>query len=69
MILKFDDEQRRNEFVSDLEHWLRGPNVRIRGIQKEVREKNLLALAVTKDDRQQSLERFFKMAFAQVCSR
>ena len=67
LVIKFNDEEQRSAFISDLHHWLQRPDVEIRGKKDERREKTLLRLAVTKEDRQKKLEKFLRSAFAQVC--
>ncbi|XP_072031527.1 dual oxidase 2-like [Amphiura filiformis] len=66
LVIRFDNESKRNAFISDFELWLAKPNVRIRGKQMQIREKNLRAMATTKEDRQKTLEKFVKLVFAQV---
>ena len=66
LVVRFDDEEQRKGFVSDLQHWLERPDIEIKVRHEERREKNLLKLAITKEERQKSTERFLRLAFAQV---
>ena len=66
LVIRFDKKEQRSAFISDLQHWLERPDIGIKGMRMESGEKNLLKSAVTKEDRQQSLERFLRLAFAQV---
>lgn len=66
LVLRFDDEGERKIFVSDLQHWLERPDIGIKVRQAERREKNLLKLAITKEERQENIDRFLRLAFAQV---
>ena len=66
LVMKFDDEELRTEFISDLENWLGSTEVGIGRERREIRETEMLKMAVTKAHRQKTLERFFRVAFAQV---
>ena len=66
LVMRFDDEGLRTEFVSDLESWLGSTEVGVGRERFEVKEAQLLKDAITKGQRQKLLERFFRVAFAQV---
>ena len=66
LVMRFDDEELRTEFVSDLESWLGSTEVGVGRERHEVKEAELLKNAITKGQRQKLLESFFRVAFAQV---
>ena len=66
LVMKFDGEEQRTEFISDFENWLGSTEVGIGRERLEIREVELLKMAITKVHRQKTLERFFRVAFAQV---
>ena len=66
IVLKFPDEDSRLEFISDVENFLGSTEVGLGRERQEIREVEMLKMAVTKEHRTQLLEKFFKTAFSQV---
>ncbi|XP_033120574.1 dual oxidase 2-like isoform X2 [Anneissia japonica] len=66
LVLKFDTEEERNAFISDIESFLTDPAVGVGRERREVRQSEMLRMANTKVERQRTLERFFRVAFAQA---
>lgn len=65
-VLFFDDESKRSEFVSHLRLELEDMRQEIR--VKEMRERELLKEALTKEQRAQIVETFIRHAFSKVQS-
>lgn len=65
-VLFFDDESKRSEFVSHLRLELEDMRQEIR--VKEMRERELLQEALTKEQRAQIVETFIRHAFSKVQS-
>ena len=66
LVVKFDEEDSRTEFISELESFLGSGEVGLGMERREIRENELLKMAITKEHRQKTIERFFRVAFAQV---
>ncbi|XP_022093825.1 dual oxidase 2-like isoform X3 [Acanthaster planci] len=66
LVLKFDDIESRTEYISELQSFLGSGEVGLGQERQETREKDLLRMAITKEHRQKTLERFFRVAFAQA---
>ncbi|XP_063956076.1 dual oxidase 2-like isoform X4 [Lytechinus pictus] len=66
IVLKFPDPESRLEFISDLEAFLGSDEVGVGRERQEIRENELLKVAVTKEHRTKLLEQFFLMAFSQA---
>ncbi len=66
LVMKFDEEDSRTEFISELESFLGSGEVGLGMERREIRENELLKMAITKEHRQKTLERFFRVAFAQA---
>ena len=66
LVLKFDDQELRTEFINDFESWLGSPEVGIGRERHEVQESQILKNAVTKGQRKKMLEKFFRVAILQV---
>ncbi|XP_051898554.1 dual oxidase 2-like [Pristis pectinata] len=64
LVLMFNEEDERNEFVADLKNYL--DTLGIRMLVHEVKERTLLKEAVTKQQRMKVLDTFFRRVFAQV---
>ncbi|KAG7468027.1 hypothetical protein MATL_G00138370 [Megalops atlanticus] len=64
LVLFFEDESKRSEFVARLGSELPGRNQGLR--VEEMKEQDLLKEAVTKEQRAQIVETFFRHAFAQI---
>ncbi|XP_038077765.1 dual oxidase 2-like isoform X2 [Patiria miniata] len=66
LVLKFDGSESRGEFISEVESFLGSGEIGVGQERREIREKELLKMAITKEHRQKTLERFFRVAFAQA---
>lgn len=66
VVLKFNDPDSRLEFVSDLESFLGSAEIGVGRERQEIRESELIKVAVTKEHRTKLLEKFFLTAFAQA---
>ncbi|XP_071487821.1 dual oxidase 2-like [Diadema antillarum] len=66
IVLKFADPELRLEFISDLESFLGSAEVGVGRERLEIREKEMLVMAVTREHRQKLLEKFFRVAFSQA---
>ncbi|XP_046845729.1 dual oxidase 2-like isoform X2 [Xenia sp. Carnegie-2017] len=62
MILKFDSEPQRKEFLETFETFLNKHDIKCN--RNEMRTQMLISSAHTKEDRQKRLEKFFRVAFA-----
>ncbi|XP_033114132.1 dual oxidase 1-like, partial [Anneissia japonica] len=63
-VLLFPNRILRQKFVQDLERFLGGLKIMVK--TKELTQDNMLFASITKQQRQQTLERFFRTAFAQA---
>ncbi|XP_071953912.1 dual oxidase 2-like isoform X2 [Antedon mediterranea] len=66
LVMKFDTEEERNAFISDIESFLTDPAIGVGRERREVHQAEMLRMANTKVQRQKTLERFFRVAFAQA---
>lgn len=64
-MLLFSEEAERNIFVRKLGDYLKESRFDLH--LSEMKEKGLMKLAVTQEQRKQILETFFRHLFAQVC--
>lgn len=66
LVLRFADDEARQEFISECENFLGSPDVGVGRERMEVKEKDMLQNAITKEHRQRTLEKFFRHAFASL---
>lgn len=65
-ILKFESDYLRNLFLNGFRHYLAEVHVE-EVIEKDLSLSSALEIAVTREERQNKLEMFFRVVFAQVC--
>ena len=65
-ILTFNDVGERENFVRYLKSFIAQESLHLDIQEHSLRCRELFATAVTREDRQQQLEKFFKAAFARV---